>query len=147
MQLQRSTTCYWGTTTKAAAHRTTIMQHRGGAPAADTKRGHQQQLARSLPRGEGIPEDAHHTPQETPEQWLLAQEHAASSEPHPDEPDKQQQQQQSTRNTVPYLGLEVTPELVAISMGALQQRPADQVSLLLLGSQQPVCVIIQPFRL
>lgn len=108
------------------------MQHRGVAPAAaDTRGGHQQQLARSLPRGEGIPEDAHHTPQETPEQWLLAQEHAASSsELHPDEPDKQQQQQ-STRNklTVPYLGLEVTPELVAISMGALQQLPADQVCL------------------
>jgi hypothetical protein len=72
----------------------------------------------SLPRGEGVPEDAHHNPQETPEQWLLTQEHAAS----PDHPKKQQQLPPTAGSTgrkviVPYLGLEVTPELVAISMG------------------------------
>lgn len=59
-----------------------------------------------------LPEDGHHSPQETPEAWLLAQEHAEAL--------KKQRQAPGSKGrvlTVPYLGLEVTPELVAISMG------------------------------
>ncbi|WIA14967.1 hypothetical protein OEZ85_001678 [Tetradesmus obliquus] len=56
-----------------------------------------------------LPEDGHHQPTETPEAWLLAKEHAdGSSSSKPGRRNKKLQ--------VPYLGLEVTPELVAISM-------------------------------
>lgn len=84
--------------------------------AVEKDRHRRAQRLGSLPGGEGVPEDAHHNPQETPEQWLLTKEHAASTD-HP----KQQQQpapgSRVAKMTVPYLGLEVTPELVAISMG------------------------------
>uniref|UniRef100_A0A383VPR6 Uncharacterized protein n=1 Tax=Tetradesmus obliquus TaxID=3088 RepID=A0A383VPR6_TETOB len=56
-----------------------------------------------------LPEDGHHQPTETPEAWLLAKEHAdGSSSSKPGRRNK--------KLRVPYLGLEVTPELVAISM-------------------------------
>lgn len=88
--------------------------HRSAADRHNAKRG---QRLGSLPRGEGVPDDAHHVPQETPEQWLIAQEPAE----HTDLPKQPQQQQGAASHqrklTVPYLGLEVTPELVAISMG------------------------------
>lgn len=72
-----------------------------------------------------LPEDQHHQPQETPEAWLLAQQHAeranklqkeaaaagGSSSSH------HHHQGGQRKLMVPYLGLEVTPELVAISMG------------------------------
>lgn len=66
-----------------------------------------------------MPEDVHHSPQETPEQWLLMQEHAEHAKQQPGQPQQQQTSQGSKgrKMTVPYLGLEVTPELVAISMG------------------------------
>jgi hypothetical protein len=94
---------------------TPLGMHRGAEKDRHNRR---PQRVGSLPRGEGVPEDAHHNPQETPEQWLLTQEHAAS----PDHLKQQQQQPPSagstgSKVTVPYLGLEVTPELVAISMG------------------------------
>lgn len=77
-------------------------------------------LPGSLPRGEGVPEDAHHNPQETPEQWLLAQEraeHGLQQLPPTQQHLAGRPGQQGRKMTVPYLGLEVTPELVAISMG------------------------------
>jgi hypothetical protein len=68
-----------------------------------------------------LPEDGHHNPQETPEAWLLAQEHAEAA--------KKQRQGPGSKSramTVPYLGLEVTPELVAISMG--EYPPGQQLA-------------------
>jgi hypothetical protein len=51
-------------------------------------------------------------PAETPEAWLLAKEHADSSSSSSSKPGRR-----NKKLRVPYLGLEVTPELVAISMG------------------------------
>jgi hypothetical protein len=87
---------------------------------ADTLRTRVPRPPGSLPRGEGVPEDVHHSPQETPEQWLLMQEHAEHAKQQPGQPQQQQtiQGSKGRKMTVPYLGLEVTPELVAISMGA-----------------------------
>lgn len=64
-------------------------------------------------RVNSLPEDGHHSPtdplapQETPEQWLLAKHHTA----------EKGSKRREKKLRVPYLGLEVTPELVAISMG------------------------------
>jgi len=66
---------------------------------------------RRAQRLSSLPEDGHHSPQETPEAWLLAQEHARAAK------EAQQQGKRGRVMHVPYLGLEVTPELVAISMG------------------------------
>jgi hypothetical protein len=58
-------------------------------------------------------------PAETPEAWLLAKEHGDSNS------SKLGSRKQKLR--VPYLGLEVTPELVAISMGALCWLPGMRI--------------------
>lgn len=84
---------------------------------ADKDRARRGQRLGSLPRGEGVPDDAHHVPQETPEQWLLSQEHAEHADTAKQPPQQQGATSHKPKLTVPYLGLEVTPELVAISMG------------------------------
>jgi hypothetical protein len=63
-----------------------------------------------------LPEDGHHSPHETPEAWLVAQE-AAQREKQPQPQQHKAGARHGRKLRVPYLGLDVTPELVAISMG------------------------------
>eukprot|EP00879_Flechtneria_rotunda_P012967 GHRR01013540.1.p1 GENE.GHRR01013540.1~~GHRR01013540.1.p1 ORF type:complete len:473 (+),score=146.19 GHRR01013540.1:400-1818(+) len=58
-----------------------------------------------------LPEDSHHNPQETPEAWLTVKERANGSAP-----EVRHKAKGSNKLRVPVLDLEVTPELVAISM-------------------------------
>lgn len=72
----------------------------------------------SLHRVRSLPEDGHHSPQETPEAWILAQQQKAAEQQAKQLAQGQAlQHKQQKQLTVPYLELEVTPELVAISMG------------------------------
>ncbi|KAF8060466.1 folate-biopterin transporter 1 [Scenedesmus sp. PABB004] len=67
-------------------------------------------------RGAALPEDGHHEPRETPEAWLELAAERGKAGAGAEAPPSAAPQQQRRGATVPYLGLPVTPELVAISM-------------------------------
>jgi hypothetical protein len=94
-----------------------------------------------LQKAGSLPEDGHHYPTETPEQWLLVKQKAANDldvEDGRPMPSRGRHRAASKQPRVPFLDLEVTPELLAISMGKCQA----MVNMLELHCHPVVCLTV-----